>query len=171
MSDMDGTDQGSATGAGGGQTQPGWYPDPTNGQLRWWDGTQWGQFQSGGAPAPVMGVGGSSTSASQAGMAHYLGAGLLFLTCWLGWVGPLIISMGQGANDPFVKDQATEALNFQITIAIAAIISSVLIFVLIGFVLLPLIWLGGVILGFMGGQAASRGEAYRYPFAIRLVSP
>jgi uncharacterized Tic20 family protein len=172
MSDMDGTDQGSATSSG--QTQPGWYPDPTNGQLRWWDGAQWGQFQSGGAPAPVMGAMGGvatgSTSASQAAMAHYLGAGLLLVTCWLGWVGPLIISMGQGANDPFVKDQATEALNFQITIAIAAIVSSVLIIVVIGMALLPLVWLAGVILGFMGGQAASKGELYRYPFAIRLVS-
>ena len=169
MSDMDGSNPGAATGSG--QTQPGWYPDPTNGQLRWWDGAQWGQFQSGGAPAPVMGMGtGTSTSASQAAMAHYLGAGLLLVTCYFGWVGPLIIRSGQGATDPFVRDQATEALNFQITIAIAGIISGVLLLVLIGFLLLPLVWLAGVILGFIGGQAAAKGEAYRYPFAIRLVN-
>ena len=168
MSDMDSNPQGSAT--GGGQTQPGWYPDPSNGQLRWWDGSQWGQFQSGGAPAPMGGGAPTNTSWSQAAMAHYLGAGLLLITCWLGWVGPLIISMGQGANDPFVKDQATEALNFQITIAIAAIISSILVIVVIGLALLPIVWLAGVILGFVGGQAAAKGETYRYPFAIRLIS-
>lgn len=24
----------------------GWYPDPTNGATRWWDGTKWTKFQS-----------------------------------------------------------------------------------------------------------------------------
>lgn len=23
---------------------PGWYSDPTNGRVRWWDGTSWGMF-------------------------------------------------------------------------------------------------------------------------------
>ncbi len=170
MSNADSTDQGAAT--GGGQTQPGWYPDPTNGQLRWWDGTQWGQFQqAGGAPAPVPGapVDAGASATSSAAMAHYLGAGFLLLTCYLGWVGPLIIYMGQGQRDAFVKDQAAEALNFQLTVLIALIVSSFLAIVIIGFVLLPIIYLGGVIIGFLGGQAASKGQAYRYPFSIKFV--
>jgi uncharacterized Tic20 family protein len=158
-----------------GQTQPGWYPDPTSGgQLRWWDGQAWGQFQAGAAPAGPVGAtapdGATTSDPKQMAMwAHYSGAILLGITCWLGWVGPLIIMLTQGQNDPFVKDQATEALNFQITVAIAAVISSVLVAVIIGFVLLPLVWIGGIVLGVMGGMAASRGEWYRYPFAIRLV--
>jgi uncharacterized Tic20 family protein len=170
MSNADGTNQGSAT--GGDQTQPGWYPDPTNGQLRWWDGTQWGQFQqAGGAPAPMPGqpLDAGASSASSAAMAHYLGAGLLLFTCYLAWVGPLIIMMGQGQRDAFVKDQATEALNFQLTILIGMIISSVLTVVLIGLALLPILWLVGIVFGFLGGQAAGKGQAYRYPFSIRMV--
>jgi uncharacterized Tic20 family protein len=166
MSNMDGTDQGSGTG----QTQPGWYPDPSNGQLRWWDGSQWGQFQSADAVPMATAPGTVNPSASQAALAHYLGAGLLFLTCGLGWLGPLIIYMGQGAtNDAYVKDQAREALNFQITIAGALIISSILTIVVIGLALLPIVWIVGVIFGVIGGMAASKGESYRYPFSIKLV--
>ncbi len=166
MSNADSTDQGSAT--GGGQTQPGWYPDPTNGQLRWWDGTQWGQFQEMAGGAPVQPNGGA-TSASSAAMAHYLGAGFLLLSCYLGWLGPLIIYMGQGQRDAFVKDQSGEALNFQLTVFLALLVSSFLAIVVIGFVLIPIVYIGGVILGFLGGQAAGKGEAYRYPFSIKFV--
>jgi uncharacterized Tic20 family protein len=176
MSDMDPMNQGSAT--GGGQMQAGWYPDPTNGRLRWWDGAQWGQFQEPGPnPAPVMGypnaAPSAANSASQAGLAHYLGAGLLFLSCGgLGWLGPLIIFLGNsGQNDPFVRQQSAEALNFQIIIAAAMVISYVLVAVVIGLVLAPLVWLFGIIMGVIAGSTASKGEAYKYPFNIQLVKP
>jgi hypothetical protein len=32
------------------QVPAGWYPDPTNGQQRWWDGQAWGAY----APQPAM---------------------------------------------------------------------------------------------------------------------
>ena len=171
MSDFEGMGTGAAGGQAG-QTQPGWYPDPGSGQLRWWDGAQWGQFQQPGATpapmAPMAGLGGSDPK-SQASMAHYLGAGLLFFTCYLGWLGPLIIFNGQGKNDAYIRDQAAEATNFQLTILIAMIVSSVLIFAVIGFALLPLVYLAGLIFGVMGGLAASRGESYRYPFSIKFM--
>jgi uncharacterized Tic20 family protein len=47
-------------------------------------------------------------------------------------------------------------------------------FVLIGFVLifvLPLaIWIGALVLGIQAAMAANRGEWYRYPVSIRMVS-
>jgi uncharacterized protein len=156
-----------------GQTQPGWYPDPTNGQLRWWDGQTWGAYQQGAAPAPVatpMGAMGVTDPKQTAMWAHYSGAGVLFLTCGsLGWLGPLIIYATSGAKDPYVKDQAAEALNFQIMVAIGLIISAMLMIVLIGFIVYPVIWLVGCIIPIMGGMAASKGETYRYPFSLRLV--
>jgi uncharacterized Tic20 family protein len=161
-----------------GQATPGWYPDPTNGQLRWWDGQQWGQYAEGAqAPAvqPVMaGVAGglpADQARNQAGLAHLLGA-------FLGWVGPLIILLTSGAKDPFVKDQATEALNFHITLAgvyiILYIVGFVLLFVLVGifvFLLIPVVWVVQLVYGFIGYQAANKGEYYRYPFAVRMVKP
>ena len=170
MSDFEGT--GAAEGAAG-QTQPGWYPDPGTGQLRWWDGSQWGQFQAGGTPAPMAGVAGGATnpSWSQAAMGHYLGAGLLFFTGCFGFVGPLIIMNGQGKTDPFVREQAAEATNFQLTILLGLIVSAVLWLVAIGLILTPLLYLAGLIFGIMGGMAASRGEAYKYPWSIKFVKP
>ena len=71
-----------------------------------------------------------------------------FLTCGsAGWLGPLIIYLTSGPKDPFVKDQAAEALNFQITIAIGLVVSAMLMIVLIGFVVYPIVWLVGVIFG------------------------
>lgn len=150
-----------------GPTPPGWYPDPSTNQPRWWDGANWGAFQA-SASAPMSG---SSADPKQSAMwAHYSGAGVLFLTCGsIGWLGPLIIYLTQGQHDRFVKDQAAEALNFQITIAIALVGSAILMLVLIGFILYPVVWVAGVALGAMGGAAANRGEWYRYPFSITFV--
>lgn len=171
MSDFDGSGTGAAEGAAG-QMQPGWYPDPGSGQLRWWDGSQWGQFQqAGGAPAPVGATLGGPDPKSQAAMAHFLGAGLLFVTGCFGFVGPMIIMSGQGKSDPYIRDQAVEATNFQLTILIGMIVSSILMIVVIGFLLVPLVYLAGLIFGVMGGLAAQRGEWYRYPFSIKFVKP
>jgi Domain of unknown function (DUF4190)/Protein of unknown function (DUF2510) len=41
-------------------TAPGWYPDPSHpGALRWWDGTQWSEHSTPGAPPPPVYVGGT----------------------------------------------------------------------------------------------------------------
>ena len=104
MSDFDPNQTSDATG----QTQPGWYPDPGTGQLRWWDGQTWGQFQQ-TAAAPAMATT-SGDPKNTAALAHYLGAGLLLFTCYLNFVGPLIIYSGQGKNDPLVKGMAASIL-------------------------------------------------------------
>jgi uncharacterized Tic20 family protein len=169
------SDASDPTQAATGQTQPGWYPDPTDGRLRWWDGQAWGAHQEGAAPlaapAPAAATGpGTVTNPTQTAMwAHMSGAALLLFTCGFGWVGPLIFYLTQGQNDAFVKDQSAEALNFQITVAIGCVVSVPLMFVAIGFVTLPVIILVGIVFGFLGGTAAGRGEWYRYPFALRLV--
>lgn len=40
----------------------------------------------------------------------------------------------------------------------------------VGMALFPLLFIGEVVLAITAGQAASRGEWYRYPFSIRMVS-
>ena len=60
-------------------------------------------------------------------------------------------------------------MNFNITIAIAAIICGLLTLVLIGFLLLPLVGLAWMIFTIIGAMKANNGEAYRYPFALRLI--
>lgn len=70
----------------------------------------------------------------------------------------------------WLTEQAKEALNFQITIVLAWIVAIVLSFVAIGFLLYPVIWIGNLIFCILAGVAANKGENYRYPVTLRLVS-
>ncbi|HEX2851567.1 MAG TPA: DUF4870 domain-containing protein [Acidimicrobiales bacterium] len=87
----------------------------------------------------------------------------------LSFIPALVVYLTKGQESPFVKDQAVEALNFQISVAIAYVVASFLIVVLIGLLLLPVVWIAATVFSIIGGLAANRGEVYRYPFNIRLV--
>lgn len=87
-----------------------------------------------------------------------------------GFIGPLVIWLLKKDEMPFVDDQAKEALNFQISLFIYAIISAVLIFVLIGFFLLIALAVLHVIFTIIAAIKASEGTRYRYPLTIRLVT-
>ncbi|QNP42209.1 DUF4870 domain-containing protein [Lysobacter solisilvae (ex Woo and Kim 2020)] len=85
-------------------------------------------------------------------------------------IGPLIVWLIKKDTMPFVADQGKEALNFNITVAIAAIISGILIFVVIGFLLLAVVAVGWLVLTILACIEANKGVAYRYPFTLRLIS-
>lgn len=85
-------------------------------------------------------------------------------------VPSLIMWLLKKEDNAYVGEQAREALNFQMTVLIAQAISSVLAFILIGFALLGLVWLANIVLCILAAVAASKGEHYRYPFALRLIN-
>ena len=89
---------------------------------------------------------------------------------FLGFIAPLIVLLAKGTESPYTRAQAVEALNFQITLAIAYLVAIISLIVLIGFVLLPLVAIGHVVFGILASVASSRGELYRYPLNVRLVS-
>jgi uncharacterized Tic20 family protein len=91
------------------------------------------------------------------------------LGIFTGFIGALIIWIIKKDSSAFAGSQAREALNFQITVTIAFVVAWVLAFVLLGFILMPIIYIGNLIFCILGAVAASKGQAYRYPFAIRLV--
>ena len=97
-------------------------------------------------------------------LAHVLGIFFCF-------VGPLVIwLMNKDKPDAaFVNDQAKEAVNFQITLAIGYLVSGVLMIILIGVFLYMALVLVNVILGIMAALKANEGVEYRYPFALRLI--
>jgi uncharacterized Tic20 family protein len=84
--------------------------------------------------------------------------------------GALIIWLIKKDESAFVAQEAREALNFQITLLICHAIAGILVFVLIGFLFLLILWIVNVAFCLMGAISASQGQAYRYPFAIRLIS-
>ncbi|EIL94636.1 MULTISPECIES: DUF4870 domain-containing protein [Rhodanobacter] len=85
-------------------------------------------------------------------------------------VGPLVIWLIKKDTMPFVNDQGKEALNFNITVAIAAIVGWILCFILIGFLVLAVVFVAWLVLAIIGTIKANEGTAYRYPFTLRLVS-
>lgn len=85
-------------------------------------------------------------------------------------IGPLVIWLIKKDTLPFVNEQGKEALNFNITVAIVAIVCWVLIFILIGFVLLPILVIMWLVFVIMATIKANEGVSYRYPFTLRLVS-
>jgi uncharacterized Tic20 family protein len=88
----------------------------------------------------------------------------------LAFLGPLIVMLTKGNESPYIRRQAVESLNFQLSILIYGIVSFVLIFVLVGFVLLPIVGIMWLVFTIIGAVRASRGEEYRYPLTIRMVS-
>jgi uncharacterized Tic20 family protein len=89
----------------------------------------------------------------------------------LSFIVPLVIWLTNKdkPGKEWLNDQAKEALNFQITVAIAWVIAIVLSAIAIGFLLYPVIWIGNLILCILAGVKANEGVAYRYPFALRLI--
>ena len=86
-------------------------------------------------------------------------------------LGPLIIWLIKRGDDPFVELHSREALNFQISVLIYAIIAFILIFALIGLLLIPFVILFAFVFAIVAAVKAANGEEYRYPLTIRLVRP
>lgn len=93
---------------------------------------------------------------------------------WLGIVGPLLVWLiWRGRGNP-VRTAAATSFNFSITVWVAFVIGWLLAFTV---VLLPvslLLWivpgLLQLVLSVIGAVKASRGEAYRYPFQVPILS-
>lgn len=84
-------------------------------------------------------------------------------------LGPLVVWLVKKNEMPFVNDQGKESLNFQITVAIAALVSSPLILTCVGIIVPIAIIIAGIVFGIIGGLQANKGIAYRYPWALRLI--
>lgn len=88
----------------------------------------------------------------------------------IGFIAGLIVYLVYKDRSQYLKEQGAEALNFQITMAIAYVAASVLSVIGIGLVLFPVVWILQIVFGIIAGLAANKHENYRYPFAIRLVT-
>jgi uncharacterized Tic20 family protein len=86
------------------------------------------------------------------------------------FIPALVVWLLKKDESEYIGEQAREALNFQVTVIIAHIISWILMFILIGFFLMVAVWVANIVLCIMAAVAASKGEPYRYPFALRLIS-
>ena len=88
-----------------------------------------------------------------------------------GFIVPLIIWLinKDKPEKSRLTDQSKEALNFQITLLIVYVIGIILSVILIGALINLIAWIACIVFSIIAGLAANKGEAYRYPFALRLI--
>ncbi len=84
------------------------------------------------------------------------------------FVGALIIYLV--SDDAFAKENAKEALNWQISLIIYSIISAILIIVLIGLVLLAILGILNLVFCIYAAIKASDKTTWKYPLSIRFVN-
>lgn len=88
----------------------------------------------------------------------------------LAFLGPLLVMLVKGNESPYVRRQAVESLNFQLSMLIYAVVSGVLVLVLVGLLLLLVVGILWVVFTLIATVKTSGGGEYRYPLTIRMVS-
>jgi len=88
---------------------------------------------------------------------------------FFGFIPALIGYLALRDRGPFIRAHAATALNFQLTVLIAAIVGSILVFVLIGIFVLIAVGILDLIFSIIAAVKASQGQWYRYPMSITFV--
>lgn len=84
-------------------------------------------------------------------------------------LGPLIVWLIKKDQYPFADAQGRESLNFQISMTLYTMLAGLLCFVLIGFLLLPVLLIANLVLVIRACLKTNKGAAYQYPLTIRLI--
>lgn len=122
--------------------------------------------QPSNTPPPVPAP--PTTDNSLAVVMHLLGfAGFVFPFGNI--LAPLILWLVKRSESPFLDRVGKEVLNFQISYTIYVAVAGVLCFVLIGFLVLPIIGLLWIIFMIIAAVKTGNGESYSYPLTIRLL--
>lgn len=97
------------------------------------------------------------------GVATHLGG------VFVSWLVPLVVWLIFRERSPMIDDHGKEALNWQITLFIGYVIGYATMIILIGFIIVPLIFVIALIFGILGAVAAYNRRPFRYPFNIRFI--
>jgi uncharacterized Tic20 family protein len=89
-------------------------------------------------------------------------------TIFLGFIPSLIVYLVK-KDDAYILDQSKEALNWSITALIVYVVGVITMVLLIGLVILPVLGICHLVFCIMGAVGASKGDAFRVPFALRLI--
>ena len=85
-----------------------------------------------------------------------------------GFIPSLIIFLVK-KDSKFVRSNAVNALNFQISLIIYYLIAGALTFVLVGILLFPVLWIFGLVVMIMAAVEAGEGRTYEYPLCIKFI--
>jgi uncharacterized protein len=127
-------------------------------------------------PATPTPPSGPESQARTWNMLCHLSALAGFIIPFGNMLGPLLVWQIKKNEIPSVNVHGKAALNFQITVTIAALVGMVVAVILsffcVGFLLIPiviLIGLAGLVFAIIAGIKANNGEEYKYPFSLNLV--
>ena len=84
-------------------------------------------------------------------------------------LGPLAVWLARRDQSAFVTAHAKEALNFNITVLLAAVMCMLLMLVFIGILLGTALYVAWLVMTLVAAIRASEGAIYHYPFALRFV--
>jgi uncharacterized Tic20 family protein len=82
---------------------------------------------------------------------------------------PLAVYLIKKEESAFIGEHAKESLNFQISLTIYSIGAWVLTFLLIGFLLFPVLIIFWLVFVIKASLAAHKGDSFRYPYILHLV--
>ena len=117
--------------------------------------------------APPAGPGGLVSAESPDAKTWAMLAHLLAI--FLGWLPPLIIWLVKKDESPFVNQQGKEALNFELTLIIGAMVGALTACLLIGWFILVAVWVVNIVFGIIATKTVNKGQPYRYPLCIRFI--
>lgn len=117
---------------------------------------------------PVIPSNQPTSENSLAVVMHILGfAGLVFPFGNI--IAPLALWLVKRSSSPLLDRTGKEVLNFQITFTIYYIIAGALCFILIGFLILPILFILWAVFIVIAAIKTGNGEDYPYPMTIRLL--
>ena len=127
---------------------------------------------------PTIGHSPSMTSGEErsvASLAHLSAIIAMIVSVgWLSFVGPLVVWFLYKDRSSFVRTAAAGSFNFNIWVWVMNVVAWILAFTVIGLPVAVVIWIVAAVLTLWchirGALMAQRGELYRYPFVIGLLS-
>jgi len=115
-------------------------------------------------PPATQADGGNTDDRNLAVITHLSGIILWFIVPLVVW----LVNKDQ-TDKAYLAKESREALNFQITVGIAYIVSWILMTVFIGFILWWLVWIFNLVFCIIAALQVSQNGSYRYPVGLRLI--
>jgi len=88
----------------------------------------------------------------------------------LGFVAPLVVLLVFGPRSAYVRAQAVESLNFNLSWLLYAIVAGILVIIGIGLLILLALGIAYVVLVIIASVRANNGQLFRYPLTIRFMT-
>jgi uncharacterized protein len=126
----------------------------------------------GGGPPAAGPPGQPPLSADQERLWGMLAHLLSFVAAYiaLGFVAPLVVLLVFGPRSAYVRAQAVESLNFNLSWLLYAIVAGILVIIGIGLLILLALGIAYVVLVIIASVRANNGQLFRYPLTIRFMN-